>query len=1009
MSSSLSSVPSKAALTALRGLVVGTSCAIAFIAEDRRRKINCARQIIENGEKIKAAKRYRPGGTALALAIEEEALLDPALVPSSRARLVLHQVDVAPTPIPPRREIKQIEEQVSYEDIDSTGGVARAMVSEQSDASNTNSAGIYAQPEEPARRNPHKPLQNLLTLRTTAAKPGPSWLWTNTAAIQVYAFPTVDEIVVKVHEACRSRDPRQIGSAVRTVLEAMNLKSAPSNLDTSWIEATALLCRVCHEEGRLKEAVDILCRVVARGVLEEGAYYNHKPFAVIDSLLADTEFSKQTRAAYLTNLSTAINLFLPTFPAPPTDPDHQMYSLGRRLLEICFSLGRLGRIFGLYRRCNIVAGENSGDLTSWFLAKLYEQSDYRSVVKIFCSTYPKSSPTEASVHAIGDTIVHSVELALNYKAAQVLETLHGVCSQLVNTKLKPEWVIKLLICHWKQHHSFQAVEALFGTLQTPSLKDTVFRSYNVYRIMVELALEAGEEDKAESYFMAGVAEYPPLASDVRLLGVFARFHAKDGDWEAVRADFEAMTLRGGPNPSRVFVPILKAYSETHTVRETEAFLKSYVDELKVPLCGHVVTLMAKQYAAIRDIDSLVEWLDYCSRANFPVDAAFTNAILARCRRQWHFPFRDLRTVFRKLRALNPNYVDGHTEQLMKAAALADSKHGGRYAQGRLLSLKLAPNKVSSQGKREQVEDVILAMKEALACNRPERAALIYKRALREGMPYSQYALRLAVQAWLISTPNDYQGAYSLIRDAQSRGEDVNPVINYLVAKQLGETTATAHNSDVYNTIQATLTNFQKGGFQITDNLLHRAAWICLTAGHFPGAISYALKAAEVRGASCGPCFNLQNFKILLAAYAELIDLNGIRNTINRCLASPYKEDVACRRALRHARARVAHSQARAVTPEQRMRARAVVDEGIKKIVEARKVMRAEGEKLEAEAIRIMRQAALDAGCPPVEFENMPFLGRPEARNVAEGEPEDYYSALERELEAPGRVTVVEAF
>ncbi|KAK4236917.1 hypothetical protein C8A03DRAFT_35153 [Achaetomium macrosporum] len=1018
MSSSLSSVPSKAALTALRGLVVGTSCAIAFIAEDRRRKINCAKQIIENGERIKSAKRYRPGGTALALAIEEEALWDPALVSPSRARLVLHQVDAVPTPIPSGRKIKQSEELDSWDDIGPMADMAGVVVSDQGDTSNTNSTGVYPQPEQPGRTDPYASLQNLPNLRTTAPKPGPSWLWSNTEVVRLYAFPTVDEIVTKVHEACRSREPRQIGSAVRTVHEAMNLESAPSNLDSSWIEATALLCRVCQEEGRLKDAVDILCRVVTRGTLEEGAYHSHKPFTLIESLLAHTELSEQTRDVYLKNLSTAIKLFLPTFQTPPTDPDNQMYSLGRRLLEICFSLRRMSRIFGLYRRCNMVAGENSDDLTSWFLTRLYEQKDYRSVVKVFCSTYPKSSPTEASVHAIGDIIVESVELALNYKADQVLKTLHGVCSRLGNTKLKSQWVIKLLVCHWKQHHSFQAVEALFETLRTPSLKDTVFRSDSVYRIMVELALEAGEEDKAESYFMAGVAQNPALASDVRLLGVLARFHAKDGDWEAVRADFEAMRRRGGPHTSRVFVPILKAYAETHTVRETEAFLKSYVDELKVPLCSHMVTLMAKQYAAIRDVDSLVEWLDYCSRADFPVDAAFTNAILVSCRRQWRFPFRDLRTLFRKLRALNPKFVDGHTEQVMKDAALADSKYGGKAAKGRLLSLRLDPNKVSSQGKRDQVEDVILAMKKALTCDRPQRAASIYKRAVHLGMPFSPRALRLAVQARLISVPNDYQGAYSLIRDAQSRGEDVNGVINYLVAKQLGEITTTADKSDVYNTIQATLARFQKGGFQITENFLHRAALVCLTAGHFRGAINYALKAAEVRGASCGPCFNLQNFKILLATYAELIDINGIRDTIDRCLTSQYKEDAACRRALKHARARVMHSQARSVTHEQRMRARAVVDEGIKTIVEARKALRAEGKKLEAEAIRIMKQAALDAGCPPVEFGNIPWLGGGKGGKVADGEleavvdefpSEDYFSVLERELDAPGRVTAVEAF
>ena len=67
-------VPSKAALTALRGLVVGTSCTLALIAEDRRRRIRNALTAIENGERIRQAKNYNTGGAALAVALEEESL-----------------------------------------------------------------------------------------------------------------------------------------------------------------------------------------------------------------------------------------------------------------------------------------------------------------------------------------------------------------------------------------------------------------------------------------------------------------------------------------------------------------------------------------------------------------------------------------------------------------------------------------------------------------------------------------------------------------------------------------------------------------------------------------------------------------------------------------------------------------------------------------------------------------------------------------------------------------------
>ncbi|SPQ23646.1 cb4bacb7-f90a-427c-a0e5-030a4bf82e52 [Thermothielavioides terrestris] len=1029
MSSSLP-VPSKAALTALRGLAVGTTCTLALVVEDRRRKINNALRVIENGQKIKSAKRYRAGGGALAVALEEEALWDPGLLAGSRMGLALQEGDLrsAESALSPTTRKSSLGdennggvdtvENMALDGVETESRArekpeAEAAIAVKSDASDIDYACSFAPNHQRLRNASSTSIQDSSRLGGMLFKSSPRWFLTNTELIKRYAFPTIDEIVAQVHEACRTRDGRQIATALRNMLEVMGQRSAPDNLDQSWIEASALLCRTCQEEGMLEDAMKLLLAVIARGPLEESAYLRHEPFALIRSLLGRTELSEETRSAYQLNLDAGINLFLPTFTARPTDPDGQMYVLGRELLELSFSMDRLQRIFGMYRRCNLVAGERSESLTSWFLTKLYEKRDYKSVVKVFLSTYAKSSPTAESLHAIGDMIVESVELGHNYRPEQVLKTLHSICSDLGDTKLSSHWVIKLLVSHWKQHHDFQAIETLFQELQTPSLKDSVYRSDNIYRIMVELALEAGERAKADSYFAAATAANGALASDVRLLGVFARFRAKDGDWAAVRATFEAMKQRGRPKHKaygQVFVPVLKAYADTHTVRETEAFLKSYADELEVPLCSYMVTLMAKQYGAARDVRSLISWLDYSSRAGFPVDAAFTNAILVRCRRQWKFPFRDLRTLYRKLRALNPDFVDKHTEQVMADAALLDSKHVGcSAAKGRLLSLRVDPNKLSFRAKGAQVEDLVFAMKEALAVGCPRRAVWLYKRALHLGMPFSQQTLRLAVQARLRAAPTDYHGAYALIQAAQAKGQDVHSVINQLLAKQLGEISCTTNPTKTYETVRATLAHYRNCGIPLKEPSLHRAALTCLSAGHIRGAITYALEAAEVRGGSAGPCFDVHNFKILLAAYAELVDVAGLQDTVDRALASDYKEDSACRTALRHARVRVAHSRAWGVTLQQRMRARAVLDEGIRRVVEARRRRRDEGKLLEAAAMRIMRRAALDAGWKKEEKKGSETG---DEDGVADGFlGAEYFAPLGRELDGGGaaRVAAVEAF
>ncbi|KAL2015925.1 hypothetical protein VTK56DRAFT_4539 [Thermocarpiscus australiensis] len=991
-------VPSKAALTALRGLVVGTSCTIALIAEDRRRKINNAVRVIENGKKIKSARNYRSGGSALALAMEEEASWDPVLLLVSPATLQQQQQqqNEVSTSAPARSRAKERAASISGDGAETSAEASNtevtqrgeALAVEQSDAGNTTKIQTVtpAHPYQPPRKQERAFMQTLQGPRTAPPRQGPKWLFANSEVLKSFAFPTNDEIMDKVHEACSTKDPLQITTALRYVLEALDTNVAPDNLKRPWIETTALLCRTCRQEGRIEDAAKLLQLLINRDPLEETAYFSHDALPLMESLLAEALANEGTRDVSQRYLDAAINLFLPTFTKRPTGPNPQVYKLGRKLLESAFSADRLRRVIGLYRRCHLLAGEDADKLTEWFLAKLHEKQDYKSVVKIFLSTYAKSTPPAESIHALGDIIVHSVESASSYRSDEVLKALHGICSRVGNTKLNPKWVMKLLVSHWNQHGDLGKVEALFDYLRTPSLRETVFRSDNLYRIMVELALEAGEDMKAQAYFDEAVAQSPALASDVRLLGVLARFHAKEGDWETVRADFEAMKEGRKHRPrnkacGEAFVPVLKAYAEEHTVRETEAFLRLYIGEFKVPLNRYMVTLMAKQYAAVRDLDSLLDWLDYCSRAGFPVEAAFTNAILARCRKQWKFPFREMRTLFLKLRALNPKFVDRHTERIMASAALADSKHGGRAARRRLLSLGIDPNILQVTGQCAQVEDVVLAMKEALACRRPRFAFWVYKRAQHLGMPFSPHALQLAVQARLGFAPNDYHGAYDLLQKAQAKGEDINPVVNYLLGAQLGEITATTNAGEALAAVRETLAQFQRCGIRLTESSLHRAAQACLTAGHFRGAVSYALKAAEVRGGGGGgsssgrrPCFNLQNFRLLLAGYAALADARGIQDTIRRALASSYREDTACLRALKHARLRVARADARSVTPRQRMQARAAVDEGIRRVVEARKLLREQGKRLEAEALRIMQRAAQDAACPLVDFDCTSWTG-----------------------------------
>ncbi|KXJ95756.1 hypothetical protein Micbo1qcDRAFT_157817, partial [Microdochium bolleyi] len=69
-------VPSKAAIRALRGLALGTSCAIGAIVEDRRRRISTLQTAISNKERLQSARQYKsiPGEASSWLPFDDEAV-----------------------------------------------------------------------------------------------------------------------------------------------------------------------------------------------------------------------------------------------------------------------------------------------------------------------------------------------------------------------------------------------------------------------------------------------------------------------------------------------------------------------------------------------------------------------------------------------------------------------------------------------------------------------------------------------------------------------------------------------------------------------------------------------------------------------------------------------------------------------------------------------------------------------------------------------------------------------
>ncbi|KAK0672232.1 hypothetical protein QBC41DRAFT_243794 [Cercophora samala] len=1039
-------VPSKAALTALQGLVVGTTCTIAIIAEDRRRRINSALRIVENGERIKSCRQYRPGGGSKlrvlkegAVQVDEEPIvLLPAEekgcgrgceekqerrdiggeVEAARAgSRTSTEPSVEPPELDPFTELKAATWKTEREKVVKRGkgsGAIPEWYKEHQASARSRSFGdgstiqrggaaVTGASVLDVPTNAKLANQELVAattpsvLQTTTeqnANPTASLAWLNT--VQSLQFPSTMKILSLIQEACLSKNPTQLSHVVQYVLE--NSESAILG-QPGWLSGTALLCRTCHEVGMPEEAANVLARVLRSGKINEADYYAFNPSPLIRSLLAHAETpllpSNNHQPARLRILDLAAVIYRPKIAdrAPVVDPD--LHETGRRLLEARFARHHLINGREIYRRCHSYAirmGDTTPEFTHWYLTKLAEQHSYKMAIHIFRFNYANCTPDGVSLYDIARLAVDCVEKAHNHRADDVLHTLRRLYRG-IEFKMPSELATRLLVAFWRRSRDYGATQRLFddvfggeegGEEEGGGIGREVLYPDAVYRVMVEISLEAGEEALAEWYFQKSAADGHVVFEDVRMLGVFARHYAGVGDWGAVRAIFERMRASEDPegrkNYSQVFVPVLKAYAEGHSVEETDGFLKGYVEGLGVPLNNYIFSVMGRKYAQLREVDRIVEWLEYCSGLGFEVDAAFSNVILTVLRREWKMPFRDLRTLYRKLRLLSPKFADRYTETVMVRAALGDGS-GGRAARGRLLSLRVERNILPHKGKCADAREVALVMKEHLIYGNPRVALRIYKVSRHEGMDVSPGTLRLAVQAQLQAEPDNYQDAYELVRDAQDHGLETEGLINYIVGWKIRSLFTDMkrerkawHPSRMLLVIQDNLKGMEKLGITPTDTALHQAARICLTMRFYSGAIVYAAHAAQAKGES--PCYNLANFGIILSAATRLLDVAKLKLAIGRALSSSYKEDTACLNMLKMAFAYVKRFQPNpesTMAMSRREQAYEVLEQAIQAIVEARKTLRMDAARLGTDALRVMRESALAAGYPPVDFDEIPWL------------------------------------
>ncbi|KAL1874515.1 hypothetical protein Daus18300_003534 [Diaporthe australafricana] len=950
MSSSLLRVPKKAALTALRGLIAGTSCTLLLVTEDRRRRINQARSALENAEKLCVVKQYHATRSALhqghdhlsALESLEEELSSAAFRGSKRSnyksRTVSHS-DNSPDewekPVP-------------------TSGHSEHGSSPRS------------QPRRYLGPNPG--YFNQIRKSTAPARQLPVHSQVPSRA----GFPSklgVDENVRRMREAVVLGDAQSLEAAVG-VLQKTVKRSGLTDLDkTQLVEAAAPLCQKCQEAGMSDHSEEILFCAVNLGPMSGAQYYAFQPQLVIESATAAAqsiidknetpEAEHEDHSAVKQKLNRAMTLFMPRFTekssTSPRSGDWQQTA--EKLMQMALNSDLTDRAADVFWRIQFYGGNTDASVTRQFMAGLFEKKEFNRVVNTFNLTRHKLPQVSSETwYGIGDLVADAAEAAPKQKPATVLLHLLEQCP--TDCFLRTTWATKLLYCHWKRGQDFEATSCLFrefekthGGRQGFTL---VFHPDGVYRVMLQIAVEAEQWQSVDDLLAQLHQIKPSSRKDARILGLLALAKAKVGDWNGVWADFKDMEVKDRIDD--VFVPVLKEFIKTHTISEVEEFMKAYITDLKVPVCRYMVNVVANQYGAIRNVELFVNWLDYCSQAGFEVDAAFSNAILVNCKRRWDFSFEDLRTVYRRLKLLSRNFVDAWTENTMVIAAMKVRHHTRSAFRRNITLLGLKSRAVSSVTKHTSPQDVRIEMREAMALRLYRTVCGIYKSGLARGLTFDGGHVQLAVKAALKVERGDPQTAFEIIAAAKARGVDVSTAIApvfFALLRRVSRGNPT-EKDEFLRQVQGLISRFESKELNLPPAAFTRAAHACMEARHFQGTVSLGMSALERKGVSYpwdGPTFSL-----FLLAFTHMTDLKGMKWAVAGAWQEPYFHKKTVLRALKDARGLLAKS----IQTNDVKKADGVLDMALDMVLRVREVLAKERKDLEKDTMEIMRQAALEA-------------------------------------------------
>lgn len=428
---------------------------------------------------------------------------------------------------------------------------------------------------------------------------------------------------------------------------------------------------------------------------------------------------------------------------------------------------------------------------------------------------------------------------------------HNVlCSLLLHMAQAPE------SCSWHHGHliyrlfqrritsesSYEQTKNMYSDLLNAGLlRDCGVSSqveYNIRRLMVVAGLRAGDSTWASAEMKALCQSHHSAASvDVGLQGLFIMQHTQLGQWSCVREGIQKLGNRLD-TPSAAWHRLLDDVTEEFAKHHHGQELESWIRELPAPLGLEIrhswVKAVLDTHAAARETGAMSEWLKFCATRGFALDDAFLEQFCRSCRQNWSFGDKSIAWI---------------RDMLRDSTSVSD----------------------------EAWQKIIRGSPASKPTSSPTD-------------------LRSAALALMEAEGGHTEGAFSLIEEAHSRGEDVTEALTPVLMAEMDA------GRDANSLVNETL----RRGARVHDSVYNKAAQTLCGQKDLQGAVEICKLAAAENGKG-DTIYNEYNFSNLVFAYTGLAQYESLSSVLREFSSSieGWRGSKTCKESIKRAMKTVA--------------------------------------------------------------------------------------------------------